>query len=567
MQQFSILSLLRTCWIHKVGILAGWVLLTLGAAVIVMKLPPVYTAEALILVESQKIPERLVPSTVSSDIQDRLATISQEILSTPRLQKIIDDFGLYRNERQDHVPEEILQQMRTDITTKVERGWSNNKPGAFRVGYSGPEPAVVAQVANRIANLYIEENLRTREVQAEGTSEFLKGQLEDAEKRLNELEAKISEYKLKHNGELPEQAGAITVGLNRLQNEQNNNREAILRGEETKAMLENTLRLAQATLDTLSQRVTNVAAAPAETRSLPVANQLQPAAPPKKPSEILEAQLEQLRSRYGDAHPEVKRMRQEVSRAKAAEAAAAKAASAPVEQPLATKPESGNTEAAGVPSKAFTANAAEVGQARERIETLKSQIQLTENDMERRKAEQQAIARDLNLTQARLAAIPLREQEMQQVTRDLESARANYRSLLDKAQSAEMSTDMERRQKSERFTIIDPARIPGKPFKPNRPFFLLLGSGCGFVISLALFIGQEIRKDRLLGEWELPSGINILARVPEISIDRAQPSTGAMGSGWKVGKRVVLAGTVLLVVSLFVARYGHVVARYLRVWF
>ena len=104
------------------------------------------------------------------------------------------------------------------------------------------------------------------------------------------------------------------------------------------------------------------------------------------------------------------------------------------------------------------------------------------------------------------------------VTRDYEITKANYKALLDKKISATMATDMERRQKSERFTLLDPARVPELPYKPNRPLFYGLGSALGLVIGLAFAVGGELRKDLLLGEWELPRDLVVLGRVPDIRL-------------------------------------------------
>src|SRR3954471_8388869 len=103
--EFSPLSLLRMIWLHKLSILVVWVAVTALTVAIVYKIPATYTAEAQILVDPQKIPERFVASMVNTDVQDRLATISQQILSTARLQKVIDDFNLYSNERKTMINE------------------------------------------------------------------------------------------------------------------------------------------------------------------------------------------------------------------------------------------------------------------------------------------------------------------------------------------------------------------------------------------------------------------------------------------------------------------------------
>ena len=207
---FSPLSILRTIWKRKIRITVAWVLFTVCAVAVVRLLPPVYLAETVVLVDSQKIPEKFVSATVGDDLEERIASIRQMLLSGAELKKVIEEFGLYREERKTHFEEEILEMMRKDITISLESampGSSSGKtkrPGAFRIGYQGGQPTLVMQVANRLTDLSVEQNLRTREGQAAGTSDFLDTQLREAKKRLDEMEAAVSVY----NGCSPLQARA-----------------------------------------------------------------------------------------------------------------------------------------------------------------------------------------------------------------------------------------------------------------------------------------------------------------------------------------------------------------------
>src|SRR5947209_165838 len=120
-QQFSPWSIARTLWKGKWILMAVWMVITVTGAAIVHYLPAVYTAQAVILVDSQKIPERFVFSTVSTELQDRLASISQQILSSTQLNRIINDLGLYRVERRSMSQEEIVDRTRKDIDIKTEK--------------------------------------------------------------------------------------------------------------------------------------------------------------------------------------------------------------------------------------------------------------------------------------------------------------------------------------------------------------------------------------------------------------------------------------------------------------
>src|SRR5437879_10264402 len=91
-------SLIRILWKRKIHVIVTWAALSSIVVAVVISLPATYRAETLILVDSQKIPEKFVSATVSMELQDRLATIRQQILSSTRLLMIIVSFKLSANE-------------------------------------------------------------------------------------------------------------------------------------------------------------------------------------------------------------------------------------------------------------------------------------------------------------------------------------------------------------------------------------------------------------------------------------------------------------------------------------
>lgn len=550
---YSLLSLVRMLWKHKLLTLAIWAGISAVAVAIVWRLPAIYSAQAVVLVDAQKIPERYVSSSVNTDVQDRLATISQQILSGPRLKKIIDDYGLYREERGKMVQEEIVELMRSDIDIKVDRSWTGGKAGAFRVGYEGRDPVVVAQVANRIANLYVEENLRTRELQAEGTSEFIETQVQQAKRKLDEMETAVSNYKMQHNGELPQQENSLGQAVVHQQMELQNLRDAKRRMEDSKSVLEGALSLAESTMQSVQKGNPVITPVPTVAAVATPPLPAKAAAPPRL-SEELEAQVKALLARYNDQHPDVKRLRIAIESAKQAEREedSRRAIGAPTVADV--KPPSGDVAPAAPPAP--TAPRLELIQAQEHVNSLKTQVANIEKELASNASDQARITNAIEVLQGRINRLPAREQELALITRDYETTKQDYRSLLDKRLSAEMSTDMERRQKSERFTVIDPAHVAEKPVKPNRPVFAGLGSLTGLLIALAIPLVNELRKGQILGEWELPEGIPILVRLPyvEIPATETQSKRHKFVSGRSLG--VATSGLLLLAgISYFLTRW------------
>ena len=147
----------------------------------------------------QRVPESYVRATVTARIEDRLQSISQQIMSRPRLEQVIHDFDLYPTQRRTGVMEDVIERMRREIEVQVVKGDS------FRVAYVADDPRTAMQVVERLGSLFIEENLRDREVLAEGTNQFLEAQLQDARSRLVDYERKLSDYQREHSDELPSQ--------------------------------------------------------------------------------------------------------------------------------------------------------------------------------------------------------------------------------------------------------------------------------------------------------------------------------------------------------------------------
>jgi len=475
---FHPLSIMRMLWKQKLMVLAVWLLLAAAAVVGVLAMPAVYRAETLILVDSQKIPERFVSTTVSADLRERLASLSQQILSSSHLWKIIETFDLYSDERRRGLPvEDVLEKMRQDISIRVEKGWTDQHPGAFRVSFEGKTPAILAEVANQLGNLFVDEDMRAREVHAADTQEFIQSQLEQAKKSLDEQEKQVSQYKLEHNGELPEQESALTASLSQLSVQLQGNQDAISRCYTNQVTLQSGLRLSETVAEVserLNARQQETAAAGEEGRS--------PELRPEKLLPEMEAELASLLTKYTEAYPRVRLLRASIARLKALEQ----------REQLAAAVDPQHTE------------------------SLKAQLAAVDRELKERQQENQRLIQEIQVVRSHLRQIPVREQEMASLTREYEMSKANYKSLQDKLYAAEMAADLERRQKAERFTILEPARVPERPVKPNRPLLASLGCLVALLGGVMVGLAREFRKNTVLGEWEVPATTPVQGRVPTI---------------------------------------------------
>jgi uncharacterized protein involved in exopolysaccharide biosynthesis len=273
-------------------------------------------------------------------------------------------------------------------------------------------------------------------------------------------------------------------------------------------MLESSMSDAQIASATFAQ---TLSAAPS-TEPTGTAGSAAPAEQPQRASERLAAELAALTIRYSPQHPEVRRLKAELQRALDAEAATASSGggAAPRTTQAAKMP-----VAAPAPVRQVPTGAAQgLAMNRERIETLKAQVAVADKQIEDLNNERHGIQLSLAALEAHIEKLPLREQQMASVTRDYETTKAAYQSLLDKKLAADVAADMEKRQKAERFVPIEMARVPERPIKPKRQL-LAAGAGLlGLVLSMALVAALELRKGVLLGEWELPGSLIVLGRIP-----------------------------------------------------
>lgn len=453
---------------HGWGIFLTTVTMTLAAVVVITLLPDRYQATTTILVDPQRIPDRYVTSTVPADPAERLNTLKQQVESSTRLQQIIDQFGLYPEMRGRAAREDIVERMRSDIDLVAKPG-SGSEMGTFTVTFRGTSPQIVAKIANELASSFIDWNLQSREQRAEDTTHFMSTQLEEARQNLQQQETKLRDFKMQHIGEMPDQSNANLQTLSRLQQSLQTNTDGLNR------------------VDEQIQLLSLVPDAPAPT---PTGN---PSERDRLESEKrrLLLDLADLKKKYTDSHPDVvtteARLQQVQRQLDALPVMAATTTSIPSAKPTST---------------------------------VELRRQMLEKEKQRLLAEQQDIRAQFATYQAKVDAVPLREQQLSDLTRDYNISKEHYSSLLEKTLSAEMATNLEKRQQGERFTILDPAQPPQRPYKPRRLFLMVTALLGSFLFA----VGTIIVKDQITGSIKaerelrdlLPQSVALIGSIPVI---------------------------------------------------
>jgi len=486
-------------WRRKWWAIVPAIIIATGAFVWIRTLPNLYNSDTLILVVPQQVPEAYVRSTVTTRIEDRLQTITQQILSRTRLERIIQDFNLYPELRKTAIMEDVVERMRSSISVQVVKG------DAFRVSFTSDDARTAMRVTERLASLFIEENLRDREVLAEGTNQFLEAQLEDARRRLVETEHKVEEYKKQYDGQLPEQREANMQGLHNMEMQVQALIEALNRDRDRKLALERLI----ADLETVDVS----AIPPGPTAGLP------PGATAAQQLEAAQTELQAQLMKYKENHPDVQRQKRLI--ADLQKKADAEALARPV-------------SAAATPAEQLKKN---------RLAEARAELQKVDKQIADKTEAEQRFRGAMGTYQKRIESAPARGAELTELTRDYITLQSMYTSLLAKKEDSKVAANLERRQIGEQFKILDPARLPERPSSPNRRQLQLMGISLAVGLGLTLAALMEYLDKTLKSEVDVRAALNlvVLAGIPVL------PEAARRGDRkWKV---VAISAAVLLVAA------------------
>lgn len=502
-------------WRRKWLVIVPFAAISVGTFICVQRLPNLYKSETVILVVPQRVPDTYVRSTVTSRIEDRLQSISPEILSRTRLEQIIEELDLYVEERKTLAMEEVVERMRLNIKADPI------KETAFQVSYLSDDPVKAMEVTKRLASMFIDGNLRDRAGLAEGTNQFLESQLNDARARLIEQEKSLEAYRKLHAGELPSQ---VTSNLQSIQNSQMQVQslgESISRDRDRVTMLERVL--ADAARDSQPVPVQTPSGLPDPLLSMTgsAADRLDAA----------RRSLASLQTRFTQEHPDVIRMKR-VIRDLEREA----------ETEARQRAKKGDSMPPHLLTVAETANRARLRDTEIEIRTLRQRIAHQE-------AEQLRLKNVIAEYERRIEAAPTRESELAELTRDYDTLRSVYASLLTRREDSKIAANLERRQVGEQFKILDPPRLPEKPYSPNRAKLNAIGALLGLALGIGLAAFVEYRDTSLRTEDDVLTTLSlpVVAMIP-LMLTKDEILTRRRRAVVGLAAGVLLAGAVATMV-------------------
>ncbi len=438
-------------------------------------LPKKYTSTTLVLVDQPTVPAEYVRPVITEDLNHRLSSMQEQILSRTRLQPIIDKFHLYAEDRSKVPMDDLLDRLRAAVQVEPMApmpGTQNRQLPGFYVKVTFPNPQIAQQICTEITSMFMEQNARDREGQATRTTSFLSSQLDEAKAKLDQQDATLAQFKRQHTGELPEELQANLSLLTGLNTQLEANTQQLGHAQQEKTYTETLL----------SQQLANWKATLTGQNPVTVDQQIA----------SLQEQLAAMEARYTPQHPDVIKLKNNIEELQ-------KRNADPSHAPAVSSPSLPATEPANV----------------QELRARLRQADLIIVDLTKRQGQ---IQEEIRGIQGRVQATPVVEQQFKEITRNYQTALDFYNELLKKRDNSAMATDLEHQQESEQFRVLDPPSLPSEPSFPKKPLFFAGGLGAGLALSLALLYLLAMSDKSLHTERdvELALKLPVLALVPAL---------------------------------------------------
>lgn len=492
--------LLRRKWLLLMTAALG------GAAglLLAVVIPPQYTSHTMVLVEEPVVPDSYVKPVVSEDVNQRLASMQGEILSSTRLQELVAQFNPYKKDV-DKVPmEAMIERLRKSIKVAPLNpmpGTSSHELPGFTVDVTLGDPHLAQQICNEVSSMFRNQNIHQRQKQTEDTTEFLAKQLEDAKGKLDEQDARLAAFQSKHIGALPEDEKTNVTLLSGMTPQLEAVTQSLNQARQDKTFTESLLNQQLAGLRVTSEGQSS--------KSL------------DQQLKDMQNQLAELERSYTDKHPRVIQLKRAIAQMEEKIAALPKDQSASLKQ----------NSIIGV------ADTPEIQQLRARLH----QIDLS---IGQKAKEQEDLQKQIRVLQGRMELSPVIQQEFKSLTRDHETAQKFYNDLLTKKNESQMATTLENQQQSEKFQVLDPPSMPERPSFPNRQLFTLGGLCAGLALGIGIVHLSEVRDKSIRTRQDVETylGVQTLAvishtgsarKIRNLGYAKRRPELSLTASSWK----------------------------------
>lgn len=443
-----------------------WVLIAACAAVlfpltvwISYIIPPTYESQTLVLVQQQVVPQDYVKPVVNEDLDAQLASMKEQILSRSRLEPIIKRYGLY-SDKGLTMDQRVADTRKAISVSQIHSDTGHGGTPGFYVAFDARDPHTAQLVCGEITSLFVTENLNAMQQSAEGTTDFLKQQLSDAKRTLDEQDARLAAFEEKYLGRLPDETSSNTNTLQALTTQLDSITQSISQMQQNETFLQTMI---------AQERHQE------QSGSSPV--QVEQDEREKELKSLLQ-QKTQLETQYTPDYPDVVAITHKIADLQA--------------------------EIKKAPFKHAAIPAAHVVQADSpEVLRLETQLHAVQQSLVPAKRDQTRIQQQIHMYEARIDQSPQVEKEYKQITRDHATALQFYNSLLTKMNESSMATALQQRQQGEQFSVMDPPNLPESPKFPNHKVFAAGGFFAGLALGVLIAALLEFRDTSLRSEADV----------------------------------------------------------------
>lgn len=516
------------------------------STVVAFMWPDTYISTAVMRITPQQVPTNLVPTSITTQMADRLQQMQTEILSRGSLSEIIQkpSLDLYKKERQKLPMEDVVQEMRNKyirITPLADAGQGSRRfASAFAVQFSYTDRYKAQAVVRELVTKFTEQNVTVQRNQASLTTNFLKDEVKAAKEKMDKLDEQIIQFKQANSGKLPEQAQAnaqaqqmynvqlMTAGqtLNRLLSERTQLEQEIAMLRQREATLSNTL--------TETVPGTTTAAVVAQNPKIQAMN-VQIIAERSKLTIFKESK--------GGGHPDVVELEAAIQQIEKERDDLEKREAV---QTVVTPSTSSGPRVVTNP-----AVARELDSLKQQMDVTRNRLLNKENEIKAQEKDRVELERIVNGYQRRLEDAPLNERQYNALLRDFDLAKTVYQEMTKRHEASETAQNLEEHKAGENLEVLDPATLPEQAAEPNRLAWAGIGTAAGLGLGIMLAAAQEVRNTSLknLKDVRAYTNMPVLSSIP--LLENALLVRRKRRLVWLAWSSAVIVGCILMTGSMY----------------
>ena len=493
------------------------------ATVVAFLLPDTFKSQALVRIVPQQINPNMVTNVTSQDLADRISGMAQTIESRDNLSSIINKYGLYKKDLKGEPMEDVIAKMKNAIEIRPTSGVVGGSLPALQITYKYNNRNMAQKVcADLVTTLMNEGAQGTFEAQS-AAHQYFEAEVKHAQADLTQIEQKLTDFRIKNAGKLPDEMQMNMNQVNNLQSRLDNLGQAANRNTQERMMLDTQLNIAKERLNAIKDGTPQ-----RNERLLELDRAIQD----------LESQIATMKNRYTEAFPDLQTARQQLALYKKQRTQVARQSATKTDLDL-TQDDSNL--------------ARERLDAQGQINQLEVQVNANKMDAKGIKNATASASAALKNYEGRLDSAPIGQQAYAELMRDHDLTKQRYEKAQLNLQQADNSMELQQRKQGEILEMLDSASLPSTPSAPKRQMIIPLGLFGGLILGLALVAMRELKDTSLknLKDARLYTQLSILGSIPLLENDLVvQRRKQIMWVGWATA---ALAGLAMM--GLSVARY------------